>query len=232
MSVPYEGQFLYTLAEYFYVDSYPWLTVSLVMQIVGLLTGGLLIRTMEASKRVLLGTLPFCILCTSTFFFTSYWIGVIALLACSAAAGICIAACGYFFRICTVPGKRFGIAVDIIIIISILKLLVNTFVVYVSEYAGTALLIVILSIALYFSFRLPKEQKEEVPRYPYSRKRLVQATILLCLFIAVNTIDFGIIIQTIMPAYEHIEWLSSWYWAAAVCGRSFGDETNSGLNGT
>ena len=216
--VPYEGQFLYTLAEYFHVDSYPWLTGSLVMQIVGLLTGGLLIRTMEASKRILLGAIPFCILCTSAFFFTSYWVAAIALLACSAAAGVCIAACGYFFRVCTPSGQRFSVAVDIIIIISVLKLLVNALVLYVSAYAGAVLLIVVLGTAWYFSFRLPQKQKDEVLRVPYNRKRFAQALMLLCFFIVVSSIDFGISIQTVMPTYEHIGWLASWYWLLPYVG--------------
>ncbi|MEM5768997.1 MAG: LuxR C-terminal-related transcriptional regulator [Bacillota bacterium] len=218
MSVPYEGQLVYTLADHFHMDSYRLLTGSLFMQMVGLLAGGLFIRSMKASRTVLLFAIPFCMLCTAVFLFPVYELWVVSLFACSAASGACIASCGYFLRGSTVAGQRFRVVANIIVIISVMKLLINGLVLYVSANAGVILLTAVLGTAWYFSFHLHKFHEGEFPHPSYDRKRFAQALLLLCLFISISTIDFGIMILTIMPAYQHISWLSSWYWLLPYVG--------------
>ena len=36
---------------------------------------------------------------------------------------------------------------------------------------------------------------------------------LLCLFVVVITINSGLMYQVLTPAFSHLEWLTSWYWA-------------------
>ena len=212
VSVPYEGQILYTLSENFSIDSYELLKVSLIMQAVGLIAGGMFLKNTRASKWLLMIAIPFCIVCTLFFCFESFLIRMIALMACSAAAGVCIAACGYFFKICTNPGRRFSAAATLVIVISVLKLMINLVTLFLSLYAGIVFSAIVLGTASFFAARLPDEQPTNAIIRPVRRKKLVQAMILLCLFISVTTIDFGIMVQSINPQFKHIEWLTSWYW--------------------
>lgn len=212
VTVPYEGQILYTLGENFNIDSYELLKASLIMQAIGLLAGGMLLKTMKLAKWTLAIALPFCMLCTGLLFIKSYWVWGIALMACSIAAGACNAACGYFFKLCTGPGRRFSAAISVIIIISFLKLFINLITLYLSLYAGIVLSVSILGLAFYFALRLPSQHNPSTAIRPDNKKKVVQALILLCIFVSVTTIDFGIMIQAIIPQYEHLEWLTSWYW--------------------
>ncbi len=212
VTVPYEGQILYTLAENFNIDSYELLKTSLIMQAIGLLAGGFLLKTMNISKWMLLIALPLCMLCTGLFCIPSYWVWIISLMVCSVAAGACIAACGHFFKLSTNPGRRFSAAVEVIITISVLKLIINLVTLYMSLYAGIVLSVFVLGVSFIFARRLPNEQNPVPARRPENKKKVIQALVLLCLFISVTTIDFGIMIQTIVPQYRHIDWLTSWYW--------------------
>jgi len=188
------------------------------MQIVGLLAGGLLIRSMKVSKQILLFAIPFCMICTIAFLFHVYSLWVISLFACSAVAGVCITSCGYFLRENTVAGQRFRVIANILVNISVMKLLVNALDLYVSVSVAIILLAVFLGVAWYLSLRLPMVQREEYPRRPYSRKRFYQALLLLFLFISISTIDFGMMVQIITPAYQHIFWIASWYWLLPYVG--------------
>lgn len=212
VTVPYEGQILYTLADNFRIESFELLRISLFVQAIGLLVGGVLLKTMKSARNMLLIALPFCMLCTGLFFIKSYWVWIAALMACSTVAGACNAACGYFFKLSAPPGQRFRAAVDVIITISVFKLIINLATVYLSLYVGILLSTTLLGVAFLFGRRLPSEQITTVPINPDNQKRVKQALILLCAFVAVTTIDFGILVQTIMPQYIGLEWLTSWYW--------------------
>lgn len=70
--------------------------------------------------------------------------------------------------------------------------------------------------AFLFALGLPgKETPERVPsagqRGGYASK--AGALAYLCLFITVITIDSGLMYQAQGPAFSHLEWLTSWYWA-------------------
>ena len=211
VSVPYEGQYLHTLANNFHIDSNELFKASLVLQVVGLIGGGIILKTIKVSKRMLIITIPFCICCTGLFYFKSYWIWGISLLVCSAAAGACIAAFGHFFKGCTVPGQRFKTAATLLIHITVLKLLNNMISMFVSVYAGFAFLAIMLGVAWYLTWKLPDKLNTDIAKHQISRKEGIKALILLFMFIFIIAIDFGIMIQTINPKYTGMEWLTSWY---------------------
>lgn len=211
LSVPYEGQLVYSLADRFQLDSFWLLTGSLVMQILGLVTGGLLIRNIKASKRALTISIPVCILCTAAFLFPISELWVVSLLVCSMGAGVCIASCGFFIRISIVAGERYKALANILVTIASIKLLINVIVIYISAAVSIILLTAILGAAWYFSSLLPTLPKEEAAYTRHNKKQLILALLMLCVFISIGTIDFGIMIYTVTPAYQHISWLSIWY---------------------
>ena len=102
---PYEGQALYTLAKNYGIESSGLINISLVMQVVGLIMGGIFLKTIKAARKTIIYAIPICILCTITFFFPSYALWMVTLTICSVIAGICIASFGYFIKNFITPDR-------------------------------------------------------------------------------------------------------------------------------
>lgn len=212
LCIPYEGQLLYTLARNYGIESKGFLDISLIMQLVGLILGGIFLKNIKAARKIITYSIPVCILCTITFFFVSYAVWLITLTVCSVLAGICISAFGYYIRNYIKQDNRFRTAAVIILNTNILKMLINNISLYVSIQTGFALTIIILGAAWYLIFKMPLIQDKKTVDIGFDKKTGFKALILLFLFIAVIGIDFGISIETINPQYESLGWLTSWYW--------------------
>jgi DNA-binding CsgD family transcriptional regulator len=223
---PYEGQLLSSLAKIYGIESEVLQDISLVMQVVGLILGGLLLKTIKAARKLIIYAIPVCILCMVTFFFPSYTVWLITLTICSALAGICISSFGYFFKNFIKPGNGFRTVAEIIICINILKALINNISLYISIQTGFAFTILMLGAALYLTLKIPVTQDRKIDAGGFDKKAGFNALVLLFLFIAVFSIDFVIMTELINPKYSSSGWLASWYWllpylAAAFIMRSF-----------
>ena len=194
------------------------LDISLAMQVVGLLLGGIFVKTIQIARKTLLFAIPICILCTMTFFLPSYRIWMIALTICSTLAGICITTIGHFFRNCIAYRDRFRAAAEMLIIISVLKMVINNISLYISIQIAFAFTIIMLLAALYFTFKMPNTQSNKIDTKEFDTKTGIKALLLLFLFVAIISINFGIMIQTINPKYNSLEWLTSWYWLLPYTG--------------
>lgn len=217
---PYEGQALYTLAKNYGIESSGLSNISLVMQVVGLIMGGIFLKTIKAARKTIIYAIPICILCTITFFFPSYALWMVTLTICSIIAGICIASFGYFFKNFIVP-DGFRTAAEIIIYINIFKMLINNISLYISIQTGFGFTIIILGAAWYYTFKMPLIQDKKTVDREFDKKTGFKALILLFLFIAIISIDFGIMTEIINPNYSSSGWLSSWYWLLPYAGAAF-----------
>lgn len=218
VSFPYEGQLLYTLAKNYSIEISGLLDISLVLQVVGLILGGIFLRGLKPARKTIILAVPVCILCTVTFFFPSYYVWMVTLTVCSTIAGMCITAFGYFFKNFVVPDNRFRTAAIIIININILKMLVNNISLYISIQAGFIFTIIMLGAAWLLTFRIPFREDKKLAARDFDKKTGFKALILLFLFIAIISIDFGIMIEKINPKYTSSGWLSSWYWLLPYLG--------------
>lgn len=216
VSIPYEGQLLYTLAEDFNIKGGEMLDLSLAMQVVGLVLGGIFIRSIKAAKKILLYALPVCILCTVTFFFPSYAVWMVTLTACSMLAGVCITASGYFFMNCVTYENRFRTVALIVVNISVLKMLINNTALFVSIPGAIAFTVILLAAAWFLTLKTGIHDVKTLAR-EYKKKTGIKALVLLFLFIAVISIDFGIMTQIINPKYDSLP-LTSWYWLVPYAG--------------
>ena len=221
VSIPYEGQLLYTLAKNYNLQGNVMLDISLAMQVVGLVLGGIFIKTINIARKTLIFAIPICILCTITFFLPSYMVWMIALTTCSTIAGICITTTGHFIRNCIAYSDRFRTAVEVIIIISVLKIVINNISIYISIQIAFAFTIIMLLAALYFTFKMPSIQNNKIDAKEFDTKTGIKALFLLFLFVAIISINFGIMIQTINPKYNSLGWLTSWYWLLPYMGAAF-----------
>ena len=73
-----------------------------------------------------------------------------------------------------------------------------------------------LAAAFLFALKLPKEEASEPPASGQGEISVgkVGPLAFLCLFVVVITINSGLMYQVQGPAFAHLEWLTSWYWAA------------------
>ncbi len=221
ISFPYEGQLLYTLAKNYGIESSGLLDISLAMQVVGLISGGIFIKTLKAARKIIICAIPVCILCTVTFFFPSYEVWLVTLTLCSALAGICIAAFGYFIKNFVTPDNRFRTAAELLINMNILKMLINNISLYVSIQTGFAFTILMLGAAWYLTFKIPFIKDERTDIRVFDRKTGLNVLILLFLFVFFIAINFGISIETINPHFEYLGWLTNWYWLLPYLGTAF-----------
>jgi DNA-binding CsgD family transcriptional regulator len=177
-----------------------------------LVLGGILIRTNKAARIVMLTGIPLCILCTSVFFLPPCTLWTIALLACSAFAGASFSAWGHFFKNHIKPGQRYKTVISILIIVAVLKVLINVTAIYISTYIGLAFSVAILTVSWFFVLRVPENECPVQGVRRINRKKGVASLSLITLFIVVITIDSGIMVKCIQPAYQELDYLSPWFW--------------------
>ncbi len=218
VSFPYEGQMLYTMAKSYGVESTGLLDTSLLMLVVGLVVGGIFIRTIQTAKKVLVISIPVCMLLTVAFLFKTYLVWTVILAACATIAGMCITACGHFLQREVEPENRFRAAAEILIYIFFMKMVISNISLYVSMQAGIAVILLILGAASYLSMRLLKVAAKRSILRVFDVKTGLKALLVLFFFIMTVAIDFGIMTQIVNPKYDHHLWLTSWFWLLPYAG--------------
>lgn len=216
LAFPFEGQALYALAQQYNIDPSTMIFQSIIAHFVGLFLCGFVVKTMKAAKRLMLSSIVFCIMGSSVFLFAPSILWNIALISSSFMAGTSLSAWGFYFKSGTPSNERIKIAADALIYSNILMILMNMTAIHLSPYAGLVLSILMLGGALFFTIQLPVNTQPLL--YPLSEKLEMEIStfkpfVFLCLFIIIITINSGLMYQVINPAFAHIEWLVSWYWA-------------------
>jgi len=216
LAFPFEGQILYTLADTF--DILPDLMIfsAIAVHFAGLFLCGFFIKSMKAAKWLILCSLAFCILASCIFFFPPSFLWTVAIVSSSFLAGGCVAAWGFYFKSGTPKNERIKTAADGLICSNILMILLNLATIYLSPYIGLGLSIIVLIIAFLFALQLSEGRKTAVltcPKQLDNAVRIRKPLAFLCLFIVIITINSGLMYQVLNPAYAHLQWLTSWYWA-------------------
>lgn len=218
LAFPFEGQILYALSHHFHLNPHNIVFGSIVAQFIGLLVSGFFIKTMKATKRLMLFSIAFCIIGSSIFFFDPSILWGISLISCSFLAGTCVAAWGFLFKFSTPSYKRIQTAADSLIYSNLIMILLNSAAIYLSPYIGLGLSIFVLCVAGFFSLQIPSATVEtqllptpisNSDKHPIIAKPLA----FLCLFIVTITINSGLMYQVLNPAFAHHGWLVGWYWA-------------------
>ena len=215
LALPFEGQVLYALAHPYDINPYSIIFWVIVAHFTGLFLTGFIIKNPSAAKRLMLFSIVYCILGSGVFFFppSIYW--HIFLISSALFVGISVGAWGFFFKSGTPPNERIKTAADGLIFSNILMILINMTAIHISPVVGLGLSISFLMGALFFASRLPAYPKPTEISQPNSIKgnSILKPLLFLWLFIAIISINSGLMYQVINPAFAHHEWLVSWYWA-------------------
>ncbi len=215
LAFPFEGRILYVLAEHHNISVGPFVFGTLAAHFAGLLVCGFFVRNMRTAKKLMLFSIAFCIVASSVFFGPPSFLWKLALYAAAFLVGCCVAAWGFYFKGCTPKNERIKTMADGLIFSNLLMIALNMAAIHISPQVGLGCSMLMLAAALLFALRLPKEEATELPSFGQGEISFGKAGPLafLCLFIVVITINSGLMYQVQGPAFAHLEWLTSWYWA-------------------
>ncbi len=216
LAFPFEGRILYALADYYQAEPRKMVFGAVAATCVGLFSCGFFIKSMKAAKWYILGSIIFCIVGSGAFLFPPSGLWSVAIVSSSFLAGGCVAAWGFYLRSGTPKNERIKTAADGLIYSNILMIVLNMAAVHISPHTGLGLSMFILGIAFLFALRLP-EDIDATASAPSGLRgnsvSMIKPLVLLCLFVLVITINSGLMYQVLNPAYAHLTWLTSWYWA-------------------
>lgn len=217
LAFPFEGQVLYVLAYEHKVNLQNVIFASIIAHFLGLLSSGFFIKNTKCVKKIMLFTIIFCMTGTFAFLFPPSNLWYIILICSSFFMGCCVAAWGYYFKKYTPANERIKTVADSLIYSNVLMITINITAIKVSVDAGIILSIIILGIGVIFVLKLQDGDSEEVNNVEIIQSNyktsINKALAFLCLFIIIITVNSGLMYRVVNPAFVHLEWLASWYWA-------------------
>lgn len=215
LAFPFEGRILYALADYYNISAESFVFGTMAAHFAGLLACGFFVRNMRTAKKLMLFSIAFCIAASGMFFSPPSFLWTAALILAAFLVGCCVAAWGFYFKGCTLKNERFKTMTDGLIFSNLLMILLNMAAIHISPHIGLAFSMMMLTAAFLFALRLPNEEALEPSSSGHGEIYVGKFGPLtfLCLFIVVITINSGLMYQVQGPAFAHLEWLTSWYWA-------------------
>ncbi len=216
LSFLFEGQIFYSLADAYEIDPSGMVFCGVASIFTGLLLSGLFIKTKKAAKRLFLCSYLFFIAVSVFFFFPPSVFWTVGIIAGSLLAGSCVAAWAFYLKSGTPKNERIKTVADMLILSNVFMILCNMTAIHLSPQTGLALAVVMLLCAFAFALKLPSE-RDDVFSVPTGQKEnpvsIAELLVFLCLFIVIITINSGLMYQVVIPAFSHLEGLTSWYWA-------------------
>lgn len=212
----FEGQILYSLADKYEIVPSAMVFSSVAAIFTGLLVSGLLIRTKKAAKQLFMCSYLFFIAVSAVFLFPPSVFWAVGIIAGSFLAGGCVAAWAFYLKSSTPRNKRIKTVADMLILSNTIMILLNMAAIRLSPQWGLALSMLMLFGAFAFASKLPVDDQDASSISPVqkeSQPSITRLLVFLSIFIAIITINSGLMYQVVNPAFAQLEWLTSWYWA-------------------
>ncbi|KUO61448.1 MAG: hypothetical protein APF84_09100 [Gracilibacter sp. BRH_c7a] len=157
LAFPFEGQILYSLADFHQVSPHEFIFGAIAVHFAGLFLCGFFIKEMRTAKRLMLVAIAFSILASAVFFFHPSILWTIAIITSSFLAGGLVAAWGFYFKEYTPKNERIKTAADVLIYSNILMIALNMVAIHLSPHLGLGLSIIVLGAALKCVLQLPEK---------------------------------------------------------------------------
>lgn len=216
LSFLFEGQILYALMRTYQVSLKAMVFGGIAAHFVGLCCGWLFLRTKSDAKRLYLISYPIFIATSAIFFFPPSHLWTVAIIISSLLAGICVAAWGFYLKSSTPRRERVKAIADMLILSNVLMLTLNSVAIHLTPHHGLTLAMLLLVIAIVLAYRLPENDTDASAMDSETQENSTGTLRLLAfmyLFIAIITINSGLMYGVTASAFAHLEWLTSWYWA-------------------
>ncbi len=219
LSFAYEGQIFYSLAASYVFDPGTMMLTAILLHAAGLFSCGFIARSERGAKRVMLLSAAVCAALSIVFFFPPSGLWTVALPVATFFAGWWNAAWGWFYKNATPPNGRMTTVAASIVFSTTTMVVLNMLGIHLSPFLGLAFAVVCLGASLAVTARLPvyasaaPQASAEHAHAKQFSPSIAPPMILLCLFIVIITINAGLMFQVVNPAFAHLTWLTSWYWA-------------------
>jgi len=214
LSFVFEGQVLYSLTEYYEVSSTNFVFAAIVAHFIGLFSCGYFVKTPSAAKSAMLYSIAVSLAGSIPFFLALPFLWTVSLVVCALTSGFAVAAWGQFLKSCTPKNERIKTCADVLIYSNLLMILINLSAVHLSPFWGLGCSIVVLLLAGVFTALLPVAGEQPAVTGETSMSHNLREPMLyLILFVVIITINSGLMYQVFNPAFQHLTWLTSWYWA-------------------
>ena len=226
LTIPFEGQILHALLDFSGLSPGSMALAAVIAHLFGLSLCGFFIRTKRAAKKLFLGAIGYCFLATVILLFPPSVVWMVAIVGAGLLSGGFVAAYAFYLRSVTSRDERLRTVADGLVLSNALMIVLSTSAGYLSMYLVLCLLMVILGTAFTLALRLPEVDRLSAVATSQSpgggqKGSVAMPLAFLCLFIALITINSGLMYQVINPAYAHLQWLTVWYWAlpyvVAIC---------------
>lgn len=214
LSFPFEGKVLYSLLDAAKVNAARFVLAAIIAHFLGQFTCGCFCKSPKAAKLVMLIGMSVCVPLTASFLFPIPILWMVALICVGYASGCAVAAWGYFLLKNTPKNERIKSCADVLIYSNLIMIAINIVTINISADTGLVLSMLCLPVGMAFTWMLPVDDEmtfavETVRPVSDIRKPMG----VLFLFVAIITVNSGLMYQVINPAFEHLVSLTSWYWA-------------------
>lgn len=211
----FEGKVLYSLLDYFEANNSTYVIAAIMAHFIGLVTCGFAVKSQKMAKSSLRLGILVCLIATIPFFFTPSALWLVSLIVTGFSSGWAFASWSWFLKSCTPKDCRIKSCADVLIVSNVIMIGINVVAVNCSAFVGLALSMLSLATGLIIAHWLPMEEDSTPTNENNNRLslNLRKPLFLLFVFIAVITINSGLMYQVINPAFLHLSSLTSWYWA-------------------
>ncbi len=243
LAVPFLGQVLSARMLELQIFASPTQTsITLVAQFSGLVAAGYFVKTSTAIRRMIITTIGACMLLTLVFLLPYSFMWDILMIVLPFAGGLVVACWGYYYQSYSTPSQKLQVAANIIILSNIGMILLNVIAVNLSASLSISISVIMLLWSMVLCIRqkpfdefvggkraenpgvIKENRQPEIAELPKTNAQMVtlyRSLGLLYVFIALITIDSGLMYQVVTPAFAHLELLTSIYWAIPYIGAIF-----------
>ena len=213
LSFLFEGQVFYALSHEHHFDGRYYIFLAMIGQFIGLISSPYLVKSLAQAKKVMLASIGLLFLFALPFFLppSKLWTFLYPLMAFL--SGLVVASWGYFLRDYAPKGQRTRSSAYALIFSNLLMILVNLASSQLGGGFGLALTLIFLAIAGALIGLLPTNIPPTQQFISKDVKRINQPLMTLFIFVAIITINSGLMYQVVSPAFAHYQTLVSWYWA-------------------
>lgn len=219
LTVVFEGSVLYGRLSLFGIHPQPYVLPAMFSLILGFISGSFLAKSYFIARRILLGAILISAVSTIPFFFYPSILWFAGILLASFASGCALVAWIWTSKLFMPKEERIIAGVDGLIFSNILMIAVDMSPLFLPSSAALSISLIYLLIALLFVMKMPDNfdsTKEETIRPAAAKARdagIRRALMLLFFFVAVITINSGLMYQVLNPAFSHLTFIAGWYWA-------------------
>lgn len=215
MAFLFEGRVLYGLLDGRQLEAPGYVTIAIAAHFAGLFGCGFFVKTPSAAKYTMLAGMGVCLLATVPFFFPPGALWVAGLIVAGFSSGCAVASWGYYLKAFTPQNERIKSCADALITSNLLMIAINVVAVKTAPHIGLICAVVSVLIGMALIGLLPVPIAREQNGKPGIRLPgdIGKPFGILLLFVAIITVNSGLMYQVINPAFEHLAELTSWYWA-------------------